>query len=408
MNVSVRFSSVSPTSLASSISFSSVRRVRNSLRASAATSPFAASTRRSSRPASRSRDCKRSTVPRILSINRFFSNGLKSIPRISTEISTRVRDSAHFAFMYGFFFAFAVLSSFSACFSAKSYSFAILSMYFSVCFVLLAIFSSVSSSSSNCTISLMERPLAQIVAHRNQFLDDDRRARDGLHHDELAALDALGDGDFAFAGEQRDGAHLAQVHANGVVGFFERARSQIQVAVGFVCVFLGVTFAGHGGHFDGTRGFGRGLILVNFNAVAFKCREKVVDFFRGMHFRRKGIVYFVIQQVAALFADGDELAYCIIFFFKTDYCHKILPQSDDKPIRFGADARDSQTTLRFLPRHEQADAQAQTEGGFPHKIACFFGRCAVTLNVERNPLPCAACCRSPRASPAYRVSWSDP
>src|SRR3989454_774116 len=52
---------------------------------------------------------------------------------------------------------FNVLSSFWACFSAVSYSFAILSMYLSVCLVLLAIFSSVSSSSSNCTISLMDR-----------------------------------------------------------------------------------------------------------------------------------------------------------------------------------------------------------------------------------------------------------
>src|SRR5258707_10897804 len=77
MIVSVRFSSVSPTSLASSISFSSERRVRNSRRASAAFSPLDTSARRSSRPASRSSDCKRSTVPRILSISRFFSNGLK-------------------------------------------------------------------------------------------------------------------------------------------------------------------------------------------------------------------------------------------------------------------------------------------------------------------------------------------
>ena len=115
--------------------------------------------------------------------------------------------------------------------------------------------------------------------------------------------------------------------------------------VAFVRVFLddGFAFAGYGGHFDGARGFGRRLIFVNFNAVAFKRREKVVDLFRGMHFRRKGIVYFVIQQVAALFADGDELAYRIIFFFKADYCHKFLPQSDDKPVRFGADARDAQT-----------------------------------------------------------------
>src|SRR5882762_1894289 len=65
MIVSVRFSSVSPTSLASSISLSSERRVRNSRRASGAFSPLDTSARRSSRPASRSSDCKRSTVPRI-------------------------------------------------------------------------------------------------------------------------------------------------------------------------------------------------------------------------------------------------------------------------------------------------------------------------------------------------------
>ncbi len=139
------------------MSFSSVRRVRSSLRASAATSPLAMSARRSRRPASRSSDCRRSTVPRILSISRFFSNGLKSMSRMAREICTRVRATSHFARTYGRFFDFGVFSSLAACFRARSYSFAILSMYFSVCLVLLAIFSSVSSSSSNWTISLMER-----------------------------------------------------------------------------------------------------------------------------------------------------------------------------------------------------------------------------------------------------------
>jgi hypothetical protein len=46
-----------------------------------------------------------------------------------------------------------------------------------------------------------------------------------------------------------------------------------------------------------------------------------------MHFGRKRIVYFVIEQVSALFANGNELAYCIVFFFKT-CCHKFLPKSD--------------------------------------------------------------------------------
>jgi hypothetical protein len=46
-----------------------------------------------------------------------------------------------------------------------------------------------------------------------------------------------------------------------------------------------------------------------------------------MYFRRERIVYFVVEQVSALFAYGNELAYCIVFFFKT-CCHKFLPKSD--------------------------------------------------------------------------------
>jgi hypothetical protein len=46
---------------------------------------------------------------------------------------------------------------------------------------------------------------------------------------QLAALDALGDGHLAFAREQRHRAHLAQVHANGIVGLVERARREIEL-----------------------------------------------------------------------------------------------------------------------------------------------------------------------------------
>ena len=50
-----------------------------------------------------------------------------------------------------------------------------------------------------------------------------------LMTDELAALDALGDRHLALAGEQRHGAHLAQVHADGVVGLVERARREVEL-----------------------------------------------------------------------------------------------------------------------------------------------------------------------------------
>jgi hypothetical protein len=50
-----------------------------------------------------------------------------------------------------------------------------------------------------------------------------------------------------------------------------------------------------------------------------------------MHFGRKRIIYFVVQQIAALLAHRDELAYRIVFLFKA-YCrHKSLPNFTVSP-----------------------------------------------------------------------------
>ena len=54
-------------------------------------------------------------------------------------------------------------------------------------------------------------------------------AADRLLHPQLAALHAAGQIDFAFAGQQRNGTHLAQIHADRVVrvdGLFHRRRVQ--------------------------------------------------------------------------------------------------------------------------------------------------------------------------------------
>ena len=83
----------------------------------------------------------------------------------------------------------------------------------------------------------------QVFAEGRDFADDDGRTRNGFEHAHLAALDTLGDFDFAFAREQRDGAHFAQVHAHGVVGFFQRARRQIQLDV-FAFLQLKILVAG--------------------------------------------------------------------------------------------------------------------------------------------------------------------
>ena len=70
---------------------------------------------------------------------------------------------------------------------------------------------------------------AQRVAHADDGLGDRRHARDRLDDRELALLDALGDGDLALAGEQRHRAHLAQVHADGIVGLVERAGREVEL-----------------------------------------------------------------------------------------------------------------------------------------------------------------------------------
>ena len=60
-------------------------------------------------------------------------------------------------------------------------------------------------------------------------LDDEhlhqRRAADGLLHPQLAPLHPAGQADFAFPGQEGNGAHFAQVHANRVIrvnGFLDR------------------------------------------------------------------------------------------------------------------------------------------------------------------------------------------
>src|SRR5712692_1943242 len=175
---------------------------------------------------------------------------------------------------------------------------------------------------------------AQIVANGNQLFDDDRRARDRLHYHELPTLDALGDGDFALARQQRHGAHLAQIHADGIVRFFQRTGCQIEVAASFVGVRIVLDdflLAALCGNFHRARGLRRSLVLINFDAVALEGGEQIVDFFGRMELCRKRIVYFVVEQVAALFAHRNELAYRIIFLFKAYCCHKFLPLLDRNP-----------------------------------------------------------------------------
>ena len=71
----------------------------------------------------------------------------------------------------------------------------------------------------------------QVFAHGEDLADHDRRTRQRLQHAKLAALNALGDLDLAFAREQRNRSHLAQIHADGIVGLLHRAGREVEFHV---------------------------------------------------------------------------------------------------------------------------------------------------------------------------------
>ena len=64
----------------------------------------------------------------------------------------------------------------------------------------------------------LHRAVVEGVRPFDDRVEGDRAFAQAPDHDVAAGLDALGDGDFAFAAEQFDRAHLAQVHAHRVVG----------------------------------------------------------------------------------------------------------------------------------------------------------------------------------------------
>ena len=62
----------------------------------------------------------------------------------------------------------------------------------------------------------------ELVAPDDDGLEGQRALAQARDHGLAAGLDALGDGDFALAGEQLHRAHFAQIHAHGIVGALGR------------------------------------------------------------------------------------------------------------------------------------------------------------------------------------------
>ena len=150
---------------------------------------------------------------------------------------------------------------------------------------------------------------AQLIADHEDALGNGRRAGDRLDDRELAALDALGDGDLALAGEQRHRAHLAEVHADGVVGLVERARREIELGAFLGAVAIEVLVAAV-----------RLVGIDDLDARAAERVEELVEIFRGGDLRRQHLVDLVVEQVALFLADLNQLAYFVVFFFNRQGC----------------------------------------------------------------------------------------
>src|SRR5262245_18837322 len=143
----------------------------------------------------------------------------------------------------------------------------------------------------------------QLIAELDHFLGDERRARDRLYYRQLPALDPPRDLDLALARQERHRAHLAQVHADRIVGLVERARREIELEL------LGA-FARPVDRLVVPEVF---LVRVDdLDAGAAERVEEVVELVRGGDLRRQQLVDFVVEQVALLFADVDQLSNFVV------------------------------------------------------------------------------------------------
>ena len=113
----------------------------------------------------------------------------------------------------------------------------------------------------------------------------------------MPALDALGNGDFTFARKQGHSAHLAQIHADRVVGFFECSGCEIEFDV---FAGLEVTFV------KLVEGAGRLRAFQHINALTSDGRDEIIEIVGRMHVMRDEIVYLIVSEVAFLFSHVDQ------------------------------------------------------------------------------------------------------
>ena len=137
-------------------------------------------------------------------------------------------------------------------------------------------------------------------------VEGDRAFAQAPDHRVAAGLDALGDGDLALAAEQFDRAHLAQVHADRVVGAVDgfllgrggRARAAV---VERIDLLLGL------GLFSSSSSSSELVVLDDVDAHLADRGHDVLDLLGRHLVLRKRLVELVIGDDAALLGAGDQL-----------------------------------------------------------------------------------------------------
>ena len=151
--------------------------------------------------------------------------------------------------------------------------------------------------------------LLEVLAHRQQFVNDNRRPRERFQHPQLPALDALGDFHFAFAREQRHRPHLAQIHADGVVGFFQSAGSEVEFDVLADFSFFFELLIERGG--------GKFRSLQHIDSLRTNGGQQIVQVLGRMHVVRDKVVDLVIGQISLLFTCVDQLFDIVVLVVKS-------------------------------------------------------------------------------------------
>ena len=181
------------------------------------------------------------------------------------------------------------------------------------------------------TTSLTLRtPRLRSSPRADDLANHDGRAGDGLEYAQLAALDALGDFYFALAGEQRNRAHFAQVHAHRVVGFFEGPGRQVELDI-FALFQLEVLVGAELG------------AVQQVDALGADGGDQVVQIVGRAHLLRQHIVDIAVGEIALFFADLDQAV---------DLVFKFVVYRQNVPTLFGTAMERGPVRCRSILRNQ--------------------------------------------------------